>query len=238
MISSALRQSFEQLTGGKAVFEHPGYGCNGPYSITHLILSKPESPLPFYCQTPGRVTYIDSLRLAARGLYNIANDLETAEKNSKGAPSPKELISALETIPPLVIAATDALRHRPQNASHPALGAAQFITDEGLSEHYYKSQATPPGAPQGDSTMSNQHHPHHHHEKAAEDAGAEKLAETGQNAGSSTSGDSTNPPADQVGSQTAAAETAPAPESVAADAPAAEPVNEIAQTAQDDGGPI
>lgn len=32
----AMRASFAQLTGGKAVYGEPGKGCNGPYKINRV----------------------------------------------------------------------------------------------------------------------------------------------------------------------------------------------------------
>jgi hypothetical protein len=36
----AMRETFLQLTQGKAVFGQPGVGCSGPYEITSLTLTK------------------------------------------------------------------------------------------------------------------------------------------------------------------------------------------------------
>jgi hypothetical protein len=35
----AMRDSFRQLTGGKAVFGKPGLGCSGPYEVTSFTLT-------------------------------------------------------------------------------------------------------------------------------------------------------------------------------------------------------
>ncbi len=37
---TAMRASFEQLTGGKAVFGKPGVGCSGPYDITSILIQQ------------------------------------------------------------------------------------------------------------------------------------------------------------------------------------------------------
>lgn len=39
VFSMAMRQSFMQLTSGKAVFGQPGVGCRGPYSITRVLIA-------------------------------------------------------------------------------------------------------------------------------------------------------------------------------------------------------
>lgn len=36
----ALRDSFMQLTSGKAVYGQPGVGCTGPYTITKLTVER------------------------------------------------------------------------------------------------------------------------------------------------------------------------------------------------------
>lgn len=41
-VLDALRLSFEDLTGGKAVYGQPGVGCSGPYTITTLIIQRQE----------------------------------------------------------------------------------------------------------------------------------------------------------------------------------------------------
>jgi hypothetical protein len=35
---AALRNAFDSLTEGKAVFGQPGVGCNGPYVLTRLLI--------------------------------------------------------------------------------------------------------------------------------------------------------------------------------------------------------
>lgn len=35
-VNSSLRQAFETMTKGKAVYGKPGVGCNGPYTIKML----------------------------------------------------------------------------------------------------------------------------------------------------------------------------------------------------------
>lgn len=37
-VQDAMQQSFTHLTEGKAVYGEPGKGCNGPYSITRLVV--------------------------------------------------------------------------------------------------------------------------------------------------------------------------------------------------------
>jgi hypothetical protein len=39
----ALREAFEQLTSGKAIFGFPGVSCIGPYAITRLLVEKVET---------------------------------------------------------------------------------------------------------------------------------------------------------------------------------------------------
>jgi len=36
----ALLDSFQQLTKGKAVYGKPGVGCEGPYSVTRLLIEE------------------------------------------------------------------------------------------------------------------------------------------------------------------------------------------------------
>lgn len=38
MFHMAMRDSFNQLTQGKAVFGKPGVGCNGPYKISKVTM--------------------------------------------------------------------------------------------------------------------------------------------------------------------------------------------------------
>jgi hypothetical protein len=40
VLQQAMMQSFEQLTGGKAIFGLPGIGCHGPYSISKFSVEK------------------------------------------------------------------------------------------------------------------------------------------------------------------------------------------------------
>lgn len=40
MVQEAMRESFMQLTQGKAVFGNPGIGCRGPYKITKLLVER------------------------------------------------------------------------------------------------------------------------------------------------------------------------------------------------------
>jgi hypothetical protein len=37
-----LREMFQQLTNGEAVFGKPGLGCDGPYAITKYLLELDE----------------------------------------------------------------------------------------------------------------------------------------------------------------------------------------------------
>lgn len=36
--NEALRESFNRLTAGRAVYGQPGAGCRGPYNITKLVI--------------------------------------------------------------------------------------------------------------------------------------------------------------------------------------------------------
>lgn len=38
ILDAAMRQAFEQLTQGKAIFGHPGVGCRGPYKLRKFEL--------------------------------------------------------------------------------------------------------------------------------------------------------------------------------------------------------
>ena len=38
-----MRDSFAQLTNGRAVFGRPGEGCAGPYEIERIVIEKQES---------------------------------------------------------------------------------------------------------------------------------------------------------------------------------------------------
>jgi hypothetical protein len=38
ILTTAIHDSFGQLTGGKAVFGHPGLGCRGPYKVARFEL--------------------------------------------------------------------------------------------------------------------------------------------------------------------------------------------------------
>ncbi len=38
LLGKAMKESFMQLTGGKAIFGKPGVGCRGPYSIVRIEL--------------------------------------------------------------------------------------------------------------------------------------------------------------------------------------------------------
>lgn len=42
----ALKDSFLKLTHGNAVFGNPGLGCNGPYTITRMLIEKNEPEIP------------------------------------------------------------------------------------------------------------------------------------------------------------------------------------------------
>lgn len=195
MMYSVFLQSFQQLTGGKAVFGNPGIGCQGPYSITHLFLSMPGAPIP-------------TVHPAIQAAQPLNNDgsatLNVAMSEAQAA----------------------ELRERWSDMNNSAMSARDY-------PQQFKPSAIPPGQ-QGDSTMSNPHHPHHHH-KAAEAPGADEAPQADQDGGSSTSADSTNPPADQVGSQTIAADAPPASEPVAEPVPESQPVSDAAQTADSSG---
>lgn len=41
-VLTALQDSFEQLTQGKAVYGQPGVGCHGPYKIRRLVIERVE----------------------------------------------------------------------------------------------------------------------------------------------------------------------------------------------------
>lgn len=38
-----IRDSFAQLTNGRAVFGKPGVGCSGPYQINRIVIERIES---------------------------------------------------------------------------------------------------------------------------------------------------------------------------------------------------
>lgn len=40
VVSMVLRESFGQLTQGKAVFGMPGMGCKGPYDIHKIVIEQ------------------------------------------------------------------------------------------------------------------------------------------------------------------------------------------------------
>lgn len=40
VLANAMRESFQQLTQGKAVFGKPGVGCRGPYDVTKITIEK------------------------------------------------------------------------------------------------------------------------------------------------------------------------------------------------------
>lgn len=42
VIDGAMRETFAQLTGGKAIYGKPGIGCRGPYTITSFLLTVEE----------------------------------------------------------------------------------------------------------------------------------------------------------------------------------------------------
>ena len=37
-LDAAMRDSFQQITQGKAVFGNPGVGCRGPYKINRFLI--------------------------------------------------------------------------------------------------------------------------------------------------------------------------------------------------------
>jgi len=39
-ISTSIGDAFQQLTQGRAVYGHPGVGCNGPYRITRMVIEE------------------------------------------------------------------------------------------------------------------------------------------------------------------------------------------------------
>ena len=40
VVDDAMRLSFNQLTGGKAVYGKPGVGCVGPYELQRIVIEK------------------------------------------------------------------------------------------------------------------------------------------------------------------------------------------------------
>jgi hypothetical protein len=40
VFTAAMRDSFQQLTRGRAQFGTPGVGCQGPYEFTRFVLEK------------------------------------------------------------------------------------------------------------------------------------------------------------------------------------------------------
>ena len=36
----AMRDSFQQLTSGKAIFGVPGLGCRGPYEVDNVVIKR------------------------------------------------------------------------------------------------------------------------------------------------------------------------------------------------------
>jgi len=40
-ITQAMRQSFDRLTQGKAIYGEPGKGCRGPYDVTRVLIDRP-----------------------------------------------------------------------------------------------------------------------------------------------------------------------------------------------------
>ena len=38
VFDDALRETFQLLTEGKAIFGKPGLGCSGPYTLTRLLI--------------------------------------------------------------------------------------------------------------------------------------------------------------------------------------------------------
>jgi hypothetical protein len=43
LLHEAMRDSFQLLTQGRAIYGSPGKGCNGPYQVTHFSLDKEEA---------------------------------------------------------------------------------------------------------------------------------------------------------------------------------------------------
>lgn len=41
-LTAVLRSSFNQLTGGKAIYGQPGVGCRGPYKFVRIELKTGE----------------------------------------------------------------------------------------------------------------------------------------------------------------------------------------------------
>lgn len=41
-LETAMYQTFEALTNGKAVYGKPGVGCSGPYTIRRVVMEKKQ----------------------------------------------------------------------------------------------------------------------------------------------------------------------------------------------------
>lgn len=90
---------------------------------------------PFKLQRPGRITYIDSLRLTAKGLEQIADELERRE-NGEWKRSIFEIQTSLRTIPPLLIAICDQLGDPPtlNTAAHAPGAYDATVTGDGTGK--------------------------------------------------------------------------------------------------------
>ena len=44
-IGIVMRASFDQLTNGEAVYGHPGLGCDGPYTVTRMLIEEKSDDL-------------------------------------------------------------------------------------------------------------------------------------------------------------------------------------------------
>ena len=43
-LDDAMRASFMQLTHGDAIYGQPGLGCEGPYTVTRMLIEEKEDP--------------------------------------------------------------------------------------------------------------------------------------------------------------------------------------------------
>lgn len=44
-LDDAMRASFDQLTNGEAVYGQPGLGCEGPYTVTRMLIEEKADDL-------------------------------------------------------------------------------------------------------------------------------------------------------------------------------------------------
>lgn len=90
---------------------------------------------PFKLQQPGKITAVDSLRLAAKALEMAADDVEAMEKDPTAVSrSIAEIETTLRSVPPLINAIVDgAVLSKGGNVSppHPAIAAIQALDNDG-----------------------------------------------------------------------------------------------------------